>query len=331
MPCGPDASGITLGAGPHIVQTTAGHNPPCASTPATCTGWNIDQLALDSAAGGGAGPAVFPTSAGTPQLAATQPGPSASVNADLVARRHARRRGDGRDAVVRARPRSEPQQGLAGSGAARARRSPGLAFRQPRAAASRRRLRQRMARRARPTCTASAAPASRSRCHVDPATGGVGRPGAVRRHPGLVPRARVPPPPRPAPGAGAAAPAAARAGGARRARTTGRALRRPAPGASLHAAAQGRAAPRLAPLPSGAAHRRRHGRRGRAGHAAAGRSRRGRRRDPRACWCRGPAPSPPWVRWRSSWPAASTSSRGSTCTTTCRAPTGPARSSTRAT
>ena len=81
VPCGPDANGITLGAGPHIVQTTAGHNPPCASTPATCTGWNIDQLVLDSAAGGGAGPAVFPTSAGTPQLAATQPGPAPSVNA----------------------------------------------------------------------------------------------------------------------------------------------------------------------------------------------------------------------------------------------------------
>jgi len=81
VPCGPDAKGITLNAGPHIVQTTAGHNPPCASTPNTCTGWNIDQLVLDSAAGGGPGPAVFPTSAGTPQLAATQPGPAPSVTA----------------------------------------------------------------------------------------------------------------------------------------------------------------------------------------------------------------------------------------------------------
>ena len=80
VPCGPDAKGITLGAGPHVVQTTAGHNQPCANAPTTCTGWNIDQLALDSAAGGGPGPAVFPTSAGTPQLAATQPGAAPSVN-----------------------------------------------------------------------------------------------------------------------------------------------------------------------------------------------------------------------------------------------------------
>ena len=49
VPCGPDAKGITLGAGPHVVQTAVGHNPPCASTPTTCTGWNIDQLVLDSA------------------------------------------------------------------------------------------------------------------------------------------------------------------------------------------------------------------------------------------------------------------------------------------
>jgi len=81
VPCGPDAKGITLAAGPHVVQTAAGHNPPCASVPTTCTGWNIDQLVLDSAAGGGAGPAVFPTTAGTPLLAATQPGPSPDVSA----------------------------------------------------------------------------------------------------------------------------------------------------------------------------------------------------------------------------------------------------------
>ncbi len=81
IPCGPDAKGITLGAGPHIVQTAVGHNPPCASAPTTCTGWNVDQLVLDSAAGGGPGPAVFPTTAGTPLLAATQPGPAPTVTA----------------------------------------------------------------------------------------------------------------------------------------------------------------------------------------------------------------------------------------------------------
>ena len=81
VPCGADAKGITLGAGPHVVESVAGHNPPCASAPSTCTGWNLDQLVLDSAAGGGPGPAVFPTAAGTPQLAATQPGPAPTVAA----------------------------------------------------------------------------------------------------------------------------------------------------------------------------------------------------------------------------------------------------------
>jgi hypothetical protein len=74
VPCGPDAKGITLAAGPHVVQTAIGHNGPCASVPATCTGWNLDQLVLDSAAGGVAGPAALPTPAGTPTLPATQSG-----------------------------------------------------------------------------------------------------------------------------------------------------------------------------------------------------------------------------------------------------------------
>jgi hypothetical protein len=84
VPCGPDAKGIRLSAGPHVVQTAAGHGSPCANAPATCTGWNIDQLALDSGAGGGPGSGAFPTSAGTPQLQATQPGPAATVTATSV-------------------------------------------------------------------------------------------------------------------------------------------------------------------------------------------------------------------------------------------------------
>ncbi len=84
VPCGPDAKGVTLSAGPHIVQTAAGHNAPCANAPATCTGWNIDQLALDSAAGGGAGSVALPTASGTPQLPATQPGPAATVQPTSV-------------------------------------------------------------------------------------------------------------------------------------------------------------------------------------------------------------------------------------------------------
>ena len=79
VPCGPDAGGITLGAGTHVVETAAGHSPTCASEPQTCTGWDLDQLTLDSAAGGGTGSGGFPTAQGTPVLSATQPGPAPTV------------------------------------------------------------------------------------------------------------------------------------------------------------------------------------------------------------------------------------------------------------
>jgi arabinofuranan 3-O-arabinosyltransferase len=79
VPCGPDARGITLGPGTHVVQTATGHTANCAPTPSTCTGWDLDQLVLDSAAGGGAGATPTPTSAGTPQLPAIQPGPAPAV------------------------------------------------------------------------------------------------------------------------------------------------------------------------------------------------------------------------------------------------------------
>jgi hypothetical protein len=60
-PCGADASGITLSAGPHIVETQLADTPTHPSTlhcQATrdCAGWNIDQLVLDSAPGGGPEP-----------------------------------------------------------------------------------------------------------------------------------------------------------------------------------------------------------------------------------------------------------------------------------
>jgi hypothetical protein len=79
VPCGPNAGGITLSAGTHVVETATGHVPACPSVPQTCTGWNIDQLALDSAAGGGAGSSGFPTAAGSPALSGTQPGPAPTV------------------------------------------------------------------------------------------------------------------------------------------------------------------------------------------------------------------------------------------------------------
>ncbi len=79
VPCGPDAKGITLAAGPHIVQTAVAHNPPCANAPSLCTGWNIDQLVLDSAAGGAPGPSVSPTTAGAPSVPPVQAGTAPTV------------------------------------------------------------------------------------------------------------------------------------------------------------------------------------------------------------------------------------------------------------
>ncbi len=67
VPCGSDATGITLSAGTHVVETALGHT--------TTTGWNIDQVVLDSAAGGGPAPTPAPTTAGVPQLSATSAGP----------------------------------------------------------------------------------------------------------------------------------------------------------------------------------------------------------------------------------------------------------------
>jgi len=60
--CGPSAKGVTLAPGLHVVETSAGHS--------TLTGWNVDQLVLDSAPGGTAAPAG---PGGT--VPATQPGP----------------------------------------------------------------------------------------------------------------------------------------------------------------------------------------------------------------------------------------------------------------
>ena len=69
--CGPDANGIALAAGPHILQSVPGHD---AANPKASQGWNLDQVVLDSAPGGGPAP-VEPSG----QLPATQPGPAPSV------------------------------------------------------------------------------------------------------------------------------------------------------------------------------------------------------------------------------------------------------------
>ena len=63
--CGADAGGITLGPGQHVIQSASGH----------VTGFDIDQLVLDSAAGGG----PEPETAGAP-LPAPAPGPAPTVH-----------------------------------------------------------------------------------------------------------------------------------------------------------------------------------------------------------------------------------------------------------
>jgi hypothetical protein len=65
-PCGPDAAGITLGSGTHVLL----------AAPGATTGLNIDQLALDSAPGGR--PQAAAGHAGT-VLDAPRPGPAPSV------------------------------------------------------------------------------------------------------------------------------------------------------------------------------------------------------------------------------------------------------------
>ena len=81
-PCGADAAGITLSAGPHVVETALADTPLNPSTvhcQAThdCTGWNIDQLTLDSAPGGGP---EAPAAGGA--VPAPQPAPAPTVATD---------------------------------------------------------------------------------------------------------------------------------------------------------------------------------------------------------------------------------------------------------
>jgi len=79
QPCGPDAHGIHLAAGTHVLQSALATTPSPVTCPATasCNGWNVDQIVLDSAPGGGPAPAPSPGPAATTALlSATQPGPT---------------------------------------------------------------------------------------------------------------------------------------------------------------------------------------------------------------------------------------------------------------
>ncbi len=266
-PCGPDAKGITLPAGPHIVQTAVGHGPNCAPDPATCTGWNIDQLVLDSAAGGGPGAAATPTAAGTPALAATQPGPAPQV---AQTAQHI----DGHAGAVSGADHSfELVLGQSVNAGWHAEASPGpgraggFPPRGPGAAPAGRRLRQRLARqRGRPQ------DAGRGQLHgrpdLDPPTGDLGRAGRVRCDAPPLPGARLPAHPlapgHPAPPAQAAA-RPGRPGRARAQPSPLRPARTDPAGLPRHV---GRAARRLAALPAGSRHRCGDRRRRRAGDPA---------------------------------------------------------------
>ena len=69
-PCGNSLGGIALAQGTHVIETALGHQ--------TTTGWNLDQVTLDSAAGGGAGP--LPVGGVIP---ATPAGPTPTTSAHL--------------------------------------------------------------------------------------------------------------------------------------------------------------------------------------------------------------------------------------------------------
>jgi len=76
--CGPDAGGLALGPGQHVLQATNG----------AFTGWNIDELALDSAGGGGPEPDLDPTALAAPP--SPGPAPEATVTSQSATTIHVR-------------------------------------------------------------------------------------------------------------------------------------------------------------------------------------------------------------------------------------------------
>jgi len=76
--CGPDAKGLALKAGPHVLEAANG----------AVTGWNLDELVLDSAAGGGPEPDTNPTSLAAPPPAGSAP--TATVTAQSATTVHVR-------------------------------------------------------------------------------------------------------------------------------------------------------------------------------------------------------------------------------------------------
>ncbi len=196
VPCGPDAHGITLGPGTHVVQTATGHTPNCAPTPSTCTGWDLDQLVLDSAAGGGAGPAPRPDGRRDASAARHAAGPGSRRRGHREPHRLEDRHRHRRNDPLRAGARRERRQGVACHGGARTARSSGFPRRRPRHPRADRRLRQRLAGlRPRPGCTGGLQ--FHRGDEVDPAEPRLGCSGAVGRHDRPMPGRRFPADPLP--------------------------------------------------------------------------------------------------------------------------------------
>ncbi len=114
VPCGPDAKGIALAAGTHVVQTAVGHNPPCAS--AADDVHRMEPRPAGARLGGGwRGRAGREPDGRRDAVAPRDPGrDGADGDADSGAHRQPERQGVRRDPAVRARLRPEREQGLAG-------------------------------------------------------------------------------------------------------------------------------------------------------------------------------------------------------------------------
>ena len=76
--CGPDAGGLRLGPGRHVLEAANG----------ALTGWNVDQLALDSAPGGGPEPDLTPSALAAPPTPG--PVPTATVTSQSATTIHVR-------------------------------------------------------------------------------------------------------------------------------------------------------------------------------------------------------------------------------------------------
>ena len=109
--CGPDAHGLELGPGTHTVVATYGH-----ANGAHSTGWDLDQLTLDSAAGGAAEPDVAGAPVVPPHIAGGTPVVKVLSSSATTWKLQV----SGASSAFLAGPRRDAKQRLAGLGRRRA-------------------------------------------------------------------------------------------------------------------------------------------------------------------------------------------------------------------